>query len=259
MKYIEHSLEVRYIQFLSVYQFKVGSDLWLYLKNRRPTFRKRRFTLKELLTEFHSFFKTNKHLLDPTNPYMIICDEKLKNLFNARVFHISQLGEQLAEKLVLVEKYTGFNPITEKALNSKPILPLASVTPSTNSVISDPRQPIFLKALFNTDLNSNPNCKFIPSDKLRTLFKSLSGFDNSKACFTGKEIGNYFKTYIIEEGLKLVDLTNTCCFIVKDTPLGQALGVNTFHKSQLNSYLSKNLTPCLDLSKLLPGVEFIKQ
>ena len=71
----------------------------------------------------------------------------------------------------------------------------------------------------------------------------MEQFDQAKMIFTYQEITDRLSTYILKHKDRLFDKRNISVALVENDPLGIALQVRAFHRSQIHTLLQPQLIP----------------
>ena len=88
-----------------------------------------------------------------------------------------------------------------------------------------------------TNVQTNKDAKF----RLKPLFlkvaQMVEGVTKTKTIFTYEEVTLILSKYILSKKETLFDQRNIKLAIVKGDPLGEAFGVDAFHRCQVNALL----------------------
>merc|ERR1719193_655247 len=87
----------------------------------------------------------------------------------------------------------------------------------------------------------NPDSRFLLKEKLQRVFFTLNEFDPSKKQYAKTEVATLLATYILKNKERFFDTRNILVAIVKNDPLGEAFGVNAFHRTQTEELMVRQL------------------
>jgi len=96
-------------------------------------------------------------------------------------------------------------------------------------------------ASLNDDANFDANASYCVKPPFLKLLRSIPGVDGRKTVFGYKELTNYFSRYILDNRDRLFDSRNNLVVLCREDPLGEALGLGAFHRSQVTTILRKQL------------------
>jgi len=143
---------------------------------------------------------------DEKNPEIIICDQRLENIFGMKALHVTQVQSAIATSL--------------KSLNN-----------------------VDIHSTFHPTKIEKSNNKYRLSDHFRELFIDTKILNPNKQFFTYQEVANYFSEYIIMKKDCILDSRNISVALIKNDPLGKILNVNAFHRNQTYKFLKPHLFP----------------
>lgn len=144
---------------------------------------------------------------DAQNPEIILCDQRLENLFGMKALHVSQVQTALAKSL--------------KPLNN-----------------------VNIDSTIHSTKSEKLNKRYRLSDQFRELFIATGILNPNKQFFTYQEAANYFSDYIMEKKDCILDSRNICVALIKNDPLSKILKVKAFHRNQMLTFLKPHLFPC---------------
>jgi len=172
-----------------------------------------------------------RHLFDPRNPGIIMCDQLLENIFDMKCLYVAQVRGPLLKHMVpLVPQ-----PSTPPPETKPPLLPPTPPPSPPPPPQPAPPPPLLLPEFWKV------------SSSLRTIL----GLDTEAT--TRAEIYALFSKYVLARRHTLFDKRNILICIVRNDPMGAVLGVSAFHRDQAKYLLNKHLTPLTHwLSLVIP-------
>ena len=189
----------------SSFTFKDGAPLKRFIQQATSS-TEESFTLREILNTLKEVITTQK-LYDETNPSIIICSEELEAVLDRKALHVNQIRE-----LIMAQLTPDNRPPHE---------------PNGSEPITSPRY--------------EPHYVLKPA--LRRVFESMETFNQEQTVFRYGEITALLSTYILNNRHLLIDIRNISVLMIQDDPLGEALRVNTLHRSQINALLKTAIIP----------------
>ena len=187
------------------FTFKDGAPLKRFIQQATSS-TEESFTLREILNTLKEVITTQK-LYDETNPSIIICSEELEAVLDRKALHVNQIRE-----LIMAQLTPDNRPPHE---------------PNGSEPITSPRY--------------EPHYVLKPA--LRRVFESMETFNREQTVFRYGEITALLSTYILNNRHLLIDIRNISVLMIQDDPLGEALRVNTLHRSQINALLKTAIIP----------------
>ena len=187
------------------FTFKDGAPLKRFIQQATSS-TEESFTLREILNTLKEVITTQK-LYDETNPSIIICSEELEAVLDRKALHVNQIRE-----LIMAQLTPDNRPPHE---------------PNGSEPITSPRY--------------EPHYVLKPA--LRRVFESMETFNQEQTVFRYGEITALLSTYILNNRHLLIDIRNISVLMIQDDPLGEALRVNTLHRSQINALLKTAIIP----------------
>lgn len=187
------------------FTFKDGAPLKRFIQQATSS-TEESFTLREILNTLKEVITTQK-LYDETNPSIIICSEELEAVLDRKALHVNQIRELIRAQLIPDNR-----PPHE---------------PNGSEPITSPRY--------------EPHYVLKPA--LRRVFESMETFNQEQTVFRYGEITALLSTYILNNRHLLLDIRNVFVLKIQDDPLGEALRVNTFHRSQTHALLKTAIIP----------------
>ena len=187
------------------FTFKDGAPLKRFIQQATSS-TEESFTLREILNTLKEVITTQK-LYDETNPSIIICSEELEAVLDRKALHVNQIRELIRAQLIPDNR-----PPHE---------------PNGSEPITSPRY--------------EPHYMLKPA--LRRVFESMETFNREQTVFRYGEITALLSTYILNNRHLLLDIRNVFVLKIQDDPLGEALRVNTFHRSQTHALLKTAIIP----------------
>ena len=144
---------------------------------------------------------------DAKNPEIILCDQRLENIFGMKALHVSQVQNALAKSLISINKI------------------------DIETTIQPPKI-------------EKTNNRYRLSDHFRKLFIAAGILNPNKQFFTYQETANYFSAYIITKKDCILDSRNISVAIIENDPLAKIFKVKAFHRNQTYKFLKPHLFPC---------------
>jgi hypothetical protein len=236
-------LSKHWAQLHSVYCFRITSPLLVYVREYFPTapFQVKLIDVIWALTEIIQM----EELLDPFNPYMVICSTSLKLAMKCPSFHVAQLRELLLQNLHLVKRYKGPKPSwldREHLIDEEYRLFEEAAKLPHDEKRFDPTKRVYLSTEVKVDID----------DTLREFLIGTGKFEEKDEGYPYREIVGFLKWYLHEHRNALIDYKNHEVFNIKDDPLKKVFLCQAFHRCQLSEYLSLHLYPRMPKSDPLP-------
>ena len=228
-------LSKHWVQLHSVYAFS-NIPSWLpYLQRYFPSFP---FTPR-LIDAIWAVTEViqEEDMLDPHNPYMVICNAALEHALGYPAFHVAQIRGILLESMHVVRQYRGKIPdcLDREHLIMEEFRRLgeAAKLPHDGKRY-DPRRPVDFPADAMVDLSS-PLREF--------LLKKVFHFEEKEDGYTYKEIRGHLRWYLHEHRSTIVNYRNRAICNIKNDPLRRVFLCQAFYCGQLADYLTLHLTP----------------
>ena len=208
------------------FKLKAYSPLKIYMYKETKSDREV-YALGEILEVIKQTVK-QENLLDSQNESIIFCSQALIAVLGMSALHISQVRGQILPQL---EKLPDQDEMAEPASGS-------------------PQYP--------RKIPSRDQLFFLKPDLLKIIHTMASHDEEIKhqLKFTFQKVRELIVKFILSNKESFFDTRNIKVAIVKNSPLGKALGVQAFHHSQLSDLVMKNLVPA---SPLLPVITAINQ
>lgn len=183
-------------------------------------------------------------LYDDRNPKVIVCSAELSDALDLPALHRAELRSHLLNKfLVIVDTGTG---------QSQDMLPpviqfhcgkIHSIgTPMPINLTRD----FGVNASFESAPRPDKDATFKLTERFLYFIRNHTLVDQDKTIFTFDEICHLLQSYILSDKQKYFDMRNIRICIVKDDPLGDALNVSYFHRSQIVLLLRQQLIPFME-------------
>ena len=90
---------------------------------------------------------------------------------------------------------------------------------------------------------NNDGKKYKLKPTLQRLIQQMPTANVKQRIFTYSEVAKYISAYILSKREELFDTRNIRVALVANDPLGAALGVDSFHRCQINDLIRKQLVP----------------
>lgn len=189
------------------------------------------FRLREILLVLKRTI-SDEGLYDVNNPVIILCDAELEEALNIKAFHDDELIGVLVKHLAKIDN-NGF--VSRYFREDLSLLP----EQETSNPI---RPPVAIYAHnFPGSIRLRKDMNFTCKSKFLQVLRSLPEVEENKTVFTLEEILKSLTAYLLRSREKFFDPRNTLVALVKGDPLGEALGMNAFHKTQVNNLLRGQL------------------
>lgn len=207
-------------------EFKRNSKLKLYLNKKFPTEVKMdqtEYTMLKLLELIENII-INEQLYDRTNPYIILCDVDLGMALNVHATHLAETYEYVERQLKPtqipnnIKKYKGIESSEHLTTLQNPKWTSTEAT----AIQAFKTDPTYLSV----------HQRFKPKQKLKK-FMTEERKRKPTDIYTVIEIIKEIVEYIGQHELEMIHAPNPKLFLIKDTPLGNALEVNSFDMLQL--------------------------
>ena len=205
----------------SLFRFRASSRLLDYV-NLKSGNDKEYYTLVEILMILKETIR-REQLYDEKNPAVILCSAELEDVLNMKALHVTEIRDLILNHLIRVRDRTilarhGIHDLTEI-------------------------QRIIHTASISTQVCVDRHKEFKVNQKFLDVFSAHPNFDKNRTIYTYEEVTSLLSAYIIQNKKKFFDPRNMKLAIVRDDPLGEAFGVNAFHRCQVNHFLHQQLTP----------------
>ena len=226
----------------SIYKFKANSKLHHYI-TRKGGGHKTLFTLAEILTILRETIR-GEGQYDETNPSIIVCSQDLESALDMKALHVTEIRNLVLKHLINWSNKDCQTP-------ARDIKEERTTSPKQNLI---PTQRLIHTANMTTTIKVNKHAEVTCKPKFLSVLQSLTNYvDKNKTTFTFEETTTLLSIYILKNKDKFFDKRNIKLAMVKGDPLGEAFGVNTFHRCQVNNLLRGQLIP---LNPDLPTHEF---
>lgn len=220
----------------SLFKFKSDSKLHEYI-TKKINQDKTIFTLAEVLTYLKDIIR-GEQLFDRQNPSIIICCNELEEALNMKALHVTEIRDLVLSQLTKVQDHTILgkfaNPVTNSAIRND-----QTQVPEVSSV--QVPQRLLQSANISTQVFIDKKALFTLKPKFLTVVRSLPSTDPEQTVFTYEEVTLLLSTYILTHKEKFFDARNIKLAIVAGDPLGDAFGVQAFHRCQVNNLLKSQL------------------
>lgn len=215
----------------TMFEFKKGAQLKHFIIEKTHQ-EKRYYSLAEVLTVLKDVISAEK-MFDERNPSVIICSKSLEQALNQKALHVTEVRDLVLGQL---ERLADQSLRDRGVARPGPAPPLPG-PPQTAA----PR--VIRTASVATNVQTNKDAKF----RLKPLFlkvaQMVEGVTKTKTIFTYEEVTLILSKYILSKKETLFDQRNIKLAIVKGDPLGEAFGVDAFHRCQVNALLRTQLLP----------------
>ena len=218
-------------------QVKMNSDFFIFKSNSklkefmvsRSENKKEEFTLKEIFYTLKETIK-KEELYDPTNPEIFFCSPELEACLGMLVLHISQVKEVVMEQLIPTGRGKD-----KRNMKSTPVTSREQITPRISGHVGD------LQSVKRHKINKE--ARYEISEPLLKVLRMVPGFNQEGSIFTFGFITETLSKYILMNKHRFFDTRNISLAIVRNDPLGEAFGLQGFHRSQVIDLLLKQLKP----------------
>ena len=205
------------------------------------------FTMAEVMLMLKGSISHEK-LLDNPNPVIILCNWDLERSLGVRALHMNQLRETVDAQLVPADSREATIPFG--AFPPPPVLPrLFSYQPPrgrwNDLVLRHCPIP------FGTPIRSSDRFRLRP--EFAKLLEELPEVESGAVAFTYRDIADLFSVYLAANKHTHYDQRNPFVLITQDTPLGAALGVSAFCRSQIQTILRTQLLPLTEADRRASG------
>jgi len=221
----------------SLFKFKPDSKLQPFIA-RKTNQDKTIYTLAEVLTHLKDIIRGEK-LFDLQNPSIIICSNELEEAINMKALHVTEIRDLVLSQLTKVQDQTILGKFansinnTQNRSNPTQAPPSSSVRP----------QRMIQSASVSTQISVDKKALFHLKPKFLEVVRSLPSVDPTQSVFSYEEVTLLLSTYILSHKEKFFDSRNIKLAIVAGDPLGEAFGVQAFHRCQVNNLLKSQLIP----------------
>jgi len=222
--------------------FHPTSTLHRYLANRRPgsiPLEIRKYSMCSIILSLMEIIEDDR-LFDPDNPMVVICDSFLEKALNVKAFHITDLRRIIAIQLQRIpEKNKPY------FLHDGCEIPIRDFDENINTHAlpswgSQAATAVLARKTMTKTFNTFAWYEL--SKELREVLEKPCDISKNIRYLPYGEIVNMFSYYIQQNKYKLFDPRNPLVAIVKDDPIGKALGVKAFHQKQALCLLRNQLT-----------------
>ena len=230
------------------FEFNPHSELRMLLINKTGV-EKNYYSLCEILTFLKNIIK-EEELFDHTNPSIVICSKELERALNCKACHVSEIRDLVMSQITKIPEEALRKKYAQQINNCKGT---QSDTHSHNLNLGVPRdyqpqpqqQPKtrIKTANISTTIWTDRHAKFTLTPELLKVFHLVPGADPLQTIFSYEEVTLLLSRYILLRKRRIFDSRNIKLALVADDPLGNALKVRSFHRSQVNYLLRRQLTP----------------
>ena len=209
----------------SLFRFRASSRLLDYV-NLKSGNDKEYYTLVEILMILKETIR-REQLYDEKNPAVILCSAELEDVLNMKALHVTEIRDLILNHLIRVRDRTilarhGIHDLGTESISTQRVIHTASIS---------------------TQVCVDRHKEFKVNQKFLDVFSAHPNFDKNRTIYTYEEVTSLLSAYIIQNKKKFFDPRNMKLAIVRDDPLGEAFGVNAFHRCQVNHFLHQQLTP----------------
>jgi len=220
----------------SFFKFKPQSKLELYIVKKK-NLEKKIFTLAEVLTYLKDIIRGGR-LFDMKNPSIILCDNDLEEALNMKALHVTEIRDLVLAQLTKLHDEPNVGKFTNFSNRSNPTQGSAPGSPAPQRLIQN--------ASVTTQVYIDKKAEFTLQPKFLEVVRSLPNTDPKQTVFSYEEVTLLLSTYILAHKEKFFDSRNIKLAMVGGDPLGEAFGVEAFHRCQVNTLLKKQLIPLPD-------------
>jgi len=256
--------------------FAEGSELHHYLAKKLPkrvTLSHRVYSLHQVLVSLRDVMK-EADLFDRKNPCVVVCDQELEKALDVKAVHLSQMRDYVLKQMTkgsamvngvwqqlmphdLPIGVSGSGGgVASDAMNRESDVVTSSTTSSgcENGAaaifkLSSPRENGKGKGVESGGAkNGSPkgiavdtNGSYRVRRPFRKVLRNLPGVEKDKSVFSYKELVGHLSQYILVNKDRLFDSRNSMVVLCRGDLLGKAFGIQAFHRSQVTSFLRKQL------------------
>ena len=228
----------------TLFKFQPLSKLKSFLISKTGV-EKTYYSLAEILTILKNVIR-GEGLFDPTNPSVILCSPDLEEALNMRALHVTEIRNLVLSHITIVPDQSlreKFNQPVDNCSGASANVSRSNLNYGTSI---DP-QPVPTRTTKTTNISTatftNKNAKFTLKPKFLLVIQSVPETNPTKTVFTFEEVTHLFSKYILSRKNEFFDPRNIKLALVKGTLLGDALGVEAFHRCQVNNLLMAQLIP----------------
>lgn len=196
------------------------------------------FVIHEVVTKVKEIIIRDR-LYDDRNPELVLCNRSLEIALNTKALHLAEIRDRVVIQLVpefhptARDPFPGmsypedascfFSPAPREATEEDYILKRPSLVPHNRQVPLD--------RLFKVEPD------------LLAIFRTLDEVEQDREIFSYQELSKFLSRYILAKKMVFFDNRNIKVVIVQGDPLGQALNVRAFHRTQVMTLLRTKLIP----------------
>lgn len=218
----------------SIFKFKPQSRLRRFIASKEGgCYDTTLFKLATILTVLKDIIR-GEGLYDEKNPYIILCSAELELALDMKALHVSEIRDLVLKHLIKIDIETF---LVRCSINEGRLTPIAEITTPTTA-----QQPMHVNQTSTIPI-INKEDKFICKPKFLLVLHTMPEVDKNRTTFTYGETTLFLSNYILRNKEKFFDLRNIKVAIVKDDLLGDAFGVNAFHRCQVDKLLIEQLIP----------------
>jgi len=220
----------------SVFKFKPSSKLYYFVRSKGGV-NKTLFTLAEILTILKDAIR-GEGLYDEKNPSIIMCSGDLEAALDMKALHVTEIRDLVLKHLVKIDNDAFLARYCRE-----------HGQPNPNNVSNNPipvsaaAQRLIHTANISTNVVLDKKAKFTCKPKFLLVLRTMPDVDKNKTVFTYEEVTLLLSTYILRNKQRFFDTRNIKLAMVKGDLLGDAFGVNAFHRCQVNNLLRGQLIP----------------
>ena len=208
----------------TVFGFKNGSPLKGFVQERSHR-ADEYFTLAEILETLKEAISAGGWF-DRNNPAIILCPPELEAVLDQKAVHVAQVKDLVLSQLIPKEYQRNKATSTDTTTTVTAATKLTGPPPASSYELKPP---------------------------LLGVFRTMDEIDQTKTRFTYEEVTTIFSKYILKHKDRLFDRRNIQVALVENDPLGAALHVRAFHRSQVHTLLRTQLTPTPTLTYVSHG------
>ena len=218
------ALEQNRVTLNTIYRFKTDSKLKTYLAEKTGTTERESRSLADILSDLKHIIIREK-MFDIRNPYVILCTKELEQAINQRALHVAEIRDAV---------------LSQMETTNQPHQPQLQASPANTTQPAAP-QPRRANVTAITTANLNYRYKLKPA--FREIVRSTNQNYQRREIFTLLEISKALSQYILARKEKFFDSRNPRLALVENDPLGAALNLAAFHRSQMSSLIRSQLLP----------------
>ena len=220
----------------SLFKFKPNSKLHSFITGKGGN-GINLFTLAHILTILKDVIR-GEGLYDEKNPSIIMCSPDLEAALNMKALHVTEIRDLVLTHLIRIN-----NDALPDRYCKEQEQPNPNNTPNKPIPTPTTTQRIIHTANISTNVILDKKAKFKCKPKFLLVLQTMPEVDKNRTVFSYEETTLLLSTYILRNKKRFFDTRNIKLAIVKGDLLGDAFGVNAFHRCQVNNLLRGQIIP----------------